>query len=62
MPKIMVAPNNFADIDKVINSADAIVIGIENLSVNFIYVRITVFAGMYFPFCMFFFSVHSSSD
>lgn len=34
----------------------------ENLSVNFIYVRITVFAGMYFPFCMFFFSVHSSSD
>lgn len=39
MPKIMVAPNNFADIDKVINSADAIVIGIENLSVNFLEVK-----------------------
>lgn len=41
MPKIMVAPNNFTDIDRIIEGADAIVVGIENLSVNFLEIKVS---------------------
>lgn len=39
MPKIMVAPSSFDNIELIIGSADAIVVGIENLSVNFLEVK-----------------------
>ena len=39
MPKIMAVPSSFTDIEKIIDSADAIVVGIENLSVNFLEVK-----------------------
>ena len=39
MPKIMAVPSCFTDIEKIIDSADAIVVGIENLSVNFLEVK-----------------------
>ena len=41
MPKIMVAPNKFTDIDRIIEGADAIVVGIENLSVNFLEIKVS---------------------
>ena len=39
MPKIMAAPNNLIDIERIIDGADAIVVGIENLSVNFLEIK-----------------------
>lgn len=41
MPKIMVAPNKFTDIERIIEGADAIVVGIENLSVNFLEIKVS---------------------
>ena len=41
MPKIMVAPNKFTDIDRIIEGADAIVVGIESLSVNFLEIKVS---------------------